>query len=55
MARHWKEIYDVSRHRNKMRGMIDGEYSFDFDYLKIGYDSYTRVPRRLLRAGGMRR
>ena len=31
MARWWKEDYDVRRHSNRMKGMVDGKYQVNLD------------------------
>ena len=32
MARWWKEDYDVKRHPNKMKGVVDGEYQLNLNF-----------------------
>lgn len=31
MASWWKEAYDAKKHSNRMKGMLAGVYTFDFD------------------------
>ncbi len=32
MSRTWLEVYYPRKHSNKMKGIIDGAYQYDFDY-----------------------